>query len=252
MTEKQWLPEAALYYRSRDGDLHPVNDNEKHLPILMREDFGGEPCYVPQNKDVSQQNVFYSVSSIIKRTQNDRTIEALRKWEERVGRGEAKRIRDEAIRAGISVHSYLHSYLKHGEITTVSKSYKNYVEALNKLLPNFGACLFSEQYIVSFKYRYFGKFDQVGLYRDSLTLSDLKTSLKPKISLNWIKDKVVQLAAYYIPIEALYPVEQAALIYLNGDASCNEFLFTPQEMEFYKDLWLEQLNQVSKISKQAA
>ncbi|GAA6614411.1 hypothetical protein [Scytonema sp. NUACC26] len=252
MTKTQFLPEAALYYRSRDGNLHPLNGNEKHLPVLIRECFAGEPCYVPQDTIASKQNVFYSVSSIVKRTQDDRTIEALRKWEERVGLKEAKRIRDEAIRTGIAVHSYLHSYLKHGEIKTLKNSYKSYVEALDTLLPNFGDCLFSEQYIVSFKYQYFGKFDQLGLYHESLTLSDLKTSLKPKLSLNWVKDKVIQLAAYYIPIEALYAVEQAALIYLIGDGSYNEFLFTPQEMELYKDLWLERLNEFSEVDKLAA
>ncbi|MEA5626213.1 hypothetical protein [Nostoc sp. UHCC 0251] len=99
---------------------------------------------------------------------------------------------------------------------------------------------------MSFKYQYFGKFDQVSLYRDSLTLSDLKISLKPKLSLNWIQDKILQLAAYYIPLQALYYVEQAALIYLISDGSSNEFLFTPKEMEFYKDLWLEKLNQINK------
>ncbi|MBW4424856.1 MAG: hypothetical protein KME50_10480 [Nostoc desertorum CM1-VF14] len=252
MTKKQFLPEAALYYRSRDGSLHPLNSSEENLPILIRENFAGESCYVPQGTAVSTQNVFYSVSSILRRTQDKKTIEALRKWEERVGRKEAKRIRDEAIGAGIAVHFYLHSYLKYGEIKTLKNSYKSYVEALDTLLPNFGDCLFSEQYIISFKHRYFGKFDQLGFYRESLTLSDLKTSLKPKLSLTWVKDKVIQLAAYYIPIEALYAVEQAALIYLNSNGSYKEFIFTPQEMELYKDLWLERLNEFSEIDKQAA
>ncbi|MEH2373006.1 hypothetical protein [Nostoc sp.] len=252
MTEKQLLPEAALYGRSRDGTLHPLNSSEKHLPILIREKFSDEPCYVPRGSTVSKHNVFYSVSNILKRTQDDRTIEALRKWEDRVGMRESKRIRDEAIEAGNAVHSYLHSYFTDGKVKAVSNSYKNYIDALNKLLPNFGACLYSEQYIVSFKYQYFGKFDQVTLYRDSLTLSDLKISLKPKLSLNWIQDKILQLAAYYIPLEALYHLEQAALIYLIGDGSCNEFLFTLQEMEFYKDLWLERLNQINETVSLAA
>ncbi|MEH2149799.1 hypothetical protein [Nostoc sp.] len=252
MFEKQLLPEAALYRRSHDGTLYPLNSNEKNLPILIREKFAGEPCYITQGAAVSKQNVFYSVSNILKRTQDDRTIEALCKWEDRVGIRESKRIRDEAIKTGITVHSYLHSYLTDGEIKAVSNSYKSYIEALNKLLPNFGACLYSEQYIVSFKYQYFGKFDQVGLYRDSLTISDLKISLKPKLSLNWIQDKIIQLAAYYISIEALYHVEQAALIYLIGNGSCDEFLFTPQEMEFYKDLWLGRLNQINGTLSLAA
>ncbi|BAY50657.1 hypothetical protein SAMD00079811_82880 (plasmid) [Scytonema sp. HK-05] len=252
MTEKKMLPEAAFYRRSFDGTLHPLNSSDNNLPILTRAKFAGESCYVPQSAELSKQNVFYSVSNVLKLTQDDRSREALRKWEARVGNKEAKRIRDEAIGAGNAVHSYLHSYLTEGEAKSISKSYESYFQALNSLLPNFGTCLFSEQFIVSFKYQYFGKFDQLGFYRDSLTLSDLKTSLKPKLSLNWIEDKILQLAAYYIPIETLFPVEQAALIYLISDGSCNEFLFTPQQMTFYKELWLERLSQINERVSLAA
>ncbi len=252
MNEKQLLPEAALYRYSNDGTLHPLNNIEKNLPILTRAKFAGEPCYVPQSATVTHQNVFYSVSNILRRTQDNKTIEALRQWEDRVGIREAKRIRNEAICAGNAVHYYLHSYLTDGELKAVSNSHKSYVEALEKVLPNFGTCLFSEQFVVSFKHKYFGKFDQVGYYREALTVSDLKISLKPKFSLNFIQDKILQLAAYYIPLETLYHVEQAALIYLIRDSSYNEFIFKKNQMNLYKNLWLGRLNQINEAIRLAA
>jgi hypothetical protein len=209
-------------------------------------------CYVPQGKEPSNHNTFHSVSNILKLTQNDRTKKALHEWEVRVGKTEAKHIRDEAIRAGNAIHTYLHSYLTKGEGKPVIKAYESYFYALKQLLPKFGDSFFSEQLIVSFKHQYFGKFDQFGLYRESLTISDLKTSLKPKYSLDWIQDKILQLTAYYIPIEALYPVEKAALIYLISDGSYNEFLFTPEQMESYKEIWLERLSQVNEMMSSAA
>ncbi|MFB2768074.1 hypothetical protein ACE1AT_02085 [Pelatocladus sp. BLCC-F211] len=246
------LTEAALYYRHFDGTLHPLNSSEKNLPILSRVNFDGESYYVPQGTEVKRQNALRSVSNILKLTQDNSSKEALRKWVARVGQKEAKRIRDEAIGAGNAIHAYLHSYLTGGKIKPVSKSYEFYLEALNTLLPNFGDTLLSEQFVVSFKYQYLGKIDQLGFYRENLTLSDLKTSLKPKLSIDWVQDKILQLAAYYIPIETLYPVEQAVLIYLIRDGSYNEFLFTPHQMEFYKELWLERLSQVNEMTSSAA
>lgn len=246
------LPESALYYRNFDGTLHPLNYSEEKLPILTRVKFERWSCYIPEGSEPSNQNIFHSVSNILKLTEDDRTREALYKWELSVGKKEAKRIRDEAIRAGNAIHAYLHSYLTAGEGKPVEKNYKSYLHALNQLLPNFGDSLLSEQLIVSFKHQYFGKIDQFGLYRESLTLSDLKTALKPKLSQNWVQDKIIQLAAYYIPIEALYPVEQAALIYLISDGSHNEFIFTPEQMEFYKNIWIERLSKVHEMMSSAA
>jgi hypothetical protein len=147
---------------------------------------------------------------------------------------------------------YTVAFLAEGEITPVEKLYQPYLNALNQVLPHFEDSLLSEQLIVSFKHKYFGKIDQFGLYRGNLTLSDLKTSLKPKLSLTWVQDKLLQLAAYYIPIEELYPIEQAALIYLIGDGSYNEFLLTPEQMEFYKKLWIERISQVDGMISSAA
>lgn len=244
--------EAALYHRHFDGTLHPLNSTEDNLPVLSRATLDGESFYIPEGIELSRQNAYRSVSNILRLTQEDSSKEVLRKWEARIGYREAKRIRDEAISAGNAVHAYLHSYLTGGKTKVIGKFYKPYLQALNTLLPNFGDTLLSEQFVVSFKYQYFGKIDQLGFYRESLTLSDLKTSLKPKLSINWVQDKMIQLAAYYIPIETLYPVEQAALIYLISDGSCNEFLFTPQQMEFYKELWLERLSQLNEMASSAA
>lgn len=243
---------AAFYRSNLDGTLHLLNSGENSLLILTIAKFADEYCYVPQSAEIRKQNVFYSVSNVLKLTQDNRSREALCKWQTRVGKKEAKRIRDEVIGAGNAVHSYLHFYLTTGETKPVSKYYESYFQALKRLSPNFGNSLFSEQLIVSFKYQYLGKLDQLGFYRKSLTLSDLKTSLKPKLSLNWIQEKILQLAAYYIPIEALYPVEQAALLYLVSDGSYNEFLFTPQQMTFYKQLWLKRLSQFNKRINSAA
>ena len=244
------LPESALYYRSYNSKLSPLDSDNQLLPTLVRTKVNGCVCYVAENSESNR--VFHSVSNILRLTQAERTKKALEQWEEKVGKAEAKRIRDQAIRAGNIVHSYFHSYITEGRTQDVGKAYEPYLEALNQLLPNFEEQFLSEQFVVSFKYRYFGRIDQFGLYRGSLTLSDLKTALKPKHSINWVQDKILQLAAYYIPIEALYPVEQAALIYLISDGSYNEFLFTPKQMETYKELWLEKVLQVNEMLSFAA
>lgn len=246
------LKEAALYHRHFDGTLYPLNHKESNLPILSRVILNGESCYIPQGKQLNKQNPLRSVSNILKLTQEESSKEALREWMLRVGQKEANRIRNEAVKAGNAIHAYIHSHLIGKKAKPVDKPYQNYLQSLNTLLPNFGETLLSEQFVVSFKYRYFGKIDHLGFYRKTLTLSDFKTSIKPKLSINWVQDKIIQLAAYYIPVETLYPVEQAALIYLINDGSYNEFLLTPQQMKFYKELWLERLSQASEIKSLAA
>ncbi|GJD19578.1 hypothetical protein RIVM261_045340 [Rivularia sp. IAM M-261] len=160
---------------------------------------------------------------------------ALKKWELSVGKKEAERIRNEAIGAGKAAHVFLHSHLT-GDITIpISSRYEPYVCALSQVLPNFGQPLLSEQLIVSFKYRYYRVIDQLCFYKGKLTLSDLKTSSKAKTSLDWIQDKVQQLVVSCQLLESLYEIERAALIYLIGDATHDEFIFTPAQMELYKD-----------------
>ncbi len=245
-------PKAALYTRSFDGTLHPLSSNEQDLPVLVKANFQGEYCYMPQNDEVNEQNIFRSVSSILKITQDNKSKENLRRWEARIGKDEAKRIRDEAIRNGNAIHSFLHARISGKKPRPIKKQQQPYLQALDKVLPNYGTSLLSEQLVVSLEHQYFGKIDQLGFYRKSLTLSDLKTSLRSKSSLDWIQDKILQLAAYYIPIEQLYPVEQAALIYLISDSSSDEFIFSSEEMKVYKQLWLKRLSQISQTVSLAA
>lgn len=252
MSKRKALPEAALYHRTSDGRLRPVEPNQQDLPVLCGTKVAGEYCYVPQGSVATSQNVFYSVSTVLKLTQDAESKDALRRWRARVGTAEAERIRNEAISVGKAAHTYLHTYLTGEHPSPFSTQYEPYFQALKQLLPSFGASLLSEQMIVSFRYQYLGRLDQLGFYRGSLTLSDLKTSLKAKTSLDWIQDKIIQLAAYYILVKALYPVEQAALLYLIGDGSCNEFIFTSEQMALYEQLWLARLPQFRSNEEFAA
>jgi hypothetical protein len=251
MSNYHALPESALYQRKSDGSLHPVEIN-KDLPVLRRAKFLGETCYIFEGNEVTAETVFYNVSSILRRTQDPKDREALRKWEIKVGQSEAMRIRNEAIGAGRATHTYLHAHLTGQPVPKIDRRYQLYFEALKEVLPHFGATLFSEQMVVNFKHKYFGIIDQLGLYRGSLTLSDLKTTLKPKTSLFWIQDKILQLAAYYTAVESLYPIDLSALIYLVSDGSHHEFIFTPEKTEQYKRDWLDRLSQVRQESDLAA
>lgn len=234
--------EAALYYRAKDKTLRPVDPQQQHLPVLRGSTYAGQFCYVADGSLPIAGNTYYSVGAIQGQTKDPESEVALLRWERQVGKKEAERIRNEAISAGKAAHAYLHAYLT-GEVPSpVSSRYEPYLHALEQVLPNFSQPLLSEQLVVSFKYRYYGVIDQLCPYKSKLTLSDLKTSSKAKTSLDWIQDKVQQLAAYYLVLESLYDLEQAALIYLIGDTTHDEFIFTPMQMEIYKQDWLERLD----------
>lgn len=241
-SDSEYSCESALYCRASDKTLRPVDKQQQHLPVLVPSNYAGQFCYVASGNIPTHNHTYYSVGMIQTQTKDPESEKALKKWELSVGKQEAERIRNEAIGAGKAAHAFLHSQLT-GDITTpISSRYEPYVCALSQVLPNFGQPLLSEQLIVSFKYRYYGVIDQLCPYKGKLTLSDLKTSSKAKTSLDWIQDKVQQLAAYYQVLESLYEIEQAALIYLIGDATHDEFIFTPAQMKLYKDNWLERLD----------
>jgi hypothetical protein len=245
----QSLSAAALYFRAPDKTLRPADPNQQHLPVLQGRKYLGQFCYVPHGLEPCQDSTFYSVGAIQGLTKDPASEAALQRWEQRVGVQEAERIRNEAIAAGKAAHALLHSYVT-GEVPPpVSSRFEPYFQALEKVLPNYEPSILSEQMVVSFTHRYYGVIDQLSSYKGKLTLSDLKTSSKAKTSLDWVQDKIQQLAAYYLPIELLYPVEQAALIYLIGDGTCDEFVFSPVQMEIYKHEWLERLARFRKLEK---
>lgn len=242
MPKPKSLPKAALYRRAFDGTLRPADPKHKHLPVLHRTRVDGRWCYLCQGSLPLPQNSFDSVSTILNSTQDEASKAALRRWQARVGAMEAERIRNEAIGAGQAIHTYLHNYLTGTHCPPLGSSYEGYFHALEKVLPNFEESFLSEQTIISFQYQYLGTLDLLVRYRNRITLIEIKTSSKSK-QLDWVKDKVLQLAAYYIPAEELYPIEQSALIYLIGDGSYQEFLFTSQQMTYHKQLWLNRLTQ---------
>lgn len=242
MPKRKSLPNAALYRRAFDGTLRPASPNHKNLPVLHRTKVNGKLRYISQGSLPLPQNSFDSVSTILNSTQDAASRVALRRWQTRVGAMEAERIRNEAIDAGQAIHTYLHKYLTGSHCPPIEPSYKGYFQALKKVLPKFEESFLSEQTIVSFQYQYLGTLDLLVRYQNRITLIEIKTSSKPK-QLDWVKDKVLQLAAYSIPIEELYSIEQSALIYLISDGSYQEFLFTPSQMTYYKQLWLNRLAQ---------
>ncbi|MFL9457197.1 MULTISPECIES: PD-(D/E)XK nuclease family protein [Nostocales] len=210
--------------------------------MLRGSTYAGQFCYVADDDLPIPGNTYYSVGAIQGQTKDPKSEAALQKWERQVGKQEAERIRNEAVGAGKAAHAVLHSRLTGEVFSPVSSRYEPYLRALEQVLPNFDQPLLSEQMVVNFKYRYYGVIDQLCPYKGKLTLSDLKTSSKAKTLMDWIQDKVQQLTAYYLALESLYDLEQAALLYLIGDATHDEFIFTPAQMELYKHNWLERLD----------
>ena len=189
---EQSQTEAALYYRAPDKNLRPVDPRQQHLPVLQGRKYMEQFCYVPQGTAPSPSNTFYSVGVIQGLTKDPEAEAALQAWERRVGLQEAERIRNQAIAAGKATHALLHAHVT-GEIPPpVSSRFQPYVQALEKVLPNYEPSLLSEQMVISLTHRYYGVLDQFGSYKGKLTLSDLKTSSKAKTSPNWIQDKIQQ------------------------------------------------------------
>lgn len=120
----------------------------------------------------------------------------------------------------------------------------------HKLLNLFGdAKLAKDVMVVNFDHRYIGFPDRLSYFREKFSLVEFKTTGKLKKDKRYVEqDDLPQLLAYWLSLKYIFQIEQAALIYYSySNESWQEFLYTPQEMEYHQMLWLEKLDKFRQI-----
>ena len=68
--------------------------------------------------DVNQEKL-PSVTTILAATQSEEKRESLKAWQERVGKENSLRIRDQAAERGTAMHAYLEDYLNGKELSLI-------------------------------------------------------------------------------------------------------------------------------------
>lgn len=248
------LPNSAEYCFSPDYScLIPVNQS-LGLPTLIKIPHSQPACYQTEDRNhpLAATN-FYSYGSIEKLYQQKypQDDSHLKRWEEKVGgKQAAKKLINEVIEASKQIEQAISRYDNHQPIQPVSSRYQGYVQALQQILPEFKQPVYLTQgLIVNFQLGVFGIIDRLGGYKNwNSALIDLKASLNPKTNLDWIEDKITQIAAYSLIVSDLYPIDTVGLIFFVKDGSFDEYFFDSDQILDYQEDWLDRLKLVRSWS----
>ena len=125
---------------------------------------------------------YSSITTILGKTSNNAWLQA---WKDRVGEEEAARVSKEATDRGTLVHEYAEHYFNNENIyTDLAKESSDVIQMTKDLVKITEAGVTEiwgqEQILWSNKYKYAGRCDMVGIWKDKPSIIDFKTSKKTK------------------------------------------------------------------------
>ena len=191
-----------------------------------------------------------SVTTILAATQTKEKRESLQKWQERIGKEEATRIRDQAAERGTAMHAFLEAYL-HGkrrvDLTSIGQEARTMahqiIEQGLKDLEEF----WGTEVTVFYPGLYAGATDLVGMYQGTESICDFKQSNKPKKK-EWVEDYFLQLAAYAMAHNHIYntQITQGVILLCTKDNLFQRFVTDGSEFVTYQHKFLARVGQYYK------
>lgn len=179
-----------------------------------------------------------SVTEILKKTQDEKSIQQLERWKQRIGIENAEKISKESLERGIKYDMYIENYYKGIETP---------LNHLNEYLKMFKIHSL-EQSIISEKYKYYGRYDSVFIYKNNLIINDFKGSEKEKDK-SRLYDYPLQIAAYWNALKENGVHCNYGLITVILPDKIQPIKFTLEEMEYYFKIFEYRIMQYSVISK---
>lgn len=168
-------------------------------------------------------NQYISVTTMLSLT-SDKTF--LTEWKKRIGEEKANQISKEACSRGTHLHSKIEDYLNGKEIET-DPLFFNIKPKLKHLVPQL-----MEEVMYSHTLKIAGRVDCIGLYKDTLSVIDFKTSSKTKRK-DWITDYFLQATLYSLCYEEMTGIKISQLVILvTSPDECQEFIV--QRKDYWK------------------
>ena len=191
-----------------------------------------------------------SVTTILGKTQPEDKKEGLRRWREKVGEAEAKRILRESSDRGTAMHYYLEQFIR-GKPTKDLTTRGKEAEPMAKIIVERGLNDCSEVYgieaVLYYPDLYAGSVDLVAKYKDKVSIIDFKQTNKPK-QREWIEDYFLQMAAYGMAHDAVYgtSIEQGVIMMCSKDGYYQQFMIEGGEFREAKHKFLERLDEYNR------
>ena len=193
-----------------------------------------------------------SVTTILSQTQPEEKKRKLSEWQQKVGKIEAERIRDNSAERGTIMHRILEGYLtghRHADLSDVGQkaglmAKKIWEEDLRDNMDE----VWGTEVTVYYPGLYAGATDLVGIYNGAQIIGDFKQTNKPKRR-EWIQDYFLQLAAYGMAHNHVYgtAINSGVILMCSPDLVFQRFFVTAQEYQMLQWEWLKRVDLYYKM-----
>jgi len=211
-----------------------------HYPPSTRSTTDGLRTY-----DVGKEKL-PSVTTILSATQPKEKQESIARWQAKVGKEQATRIKEQAAARGTDMHTYLEKhilgegYLDLRPEGRVAKEMADTIidKGFNDLQEIWGS-----EVVVYYPGLYAGATDLAGIYDYEDSIIDFKQSNKPKRK-EWIDDYFLQLGAYAMAHNHVHGSEitQGVILMCTPDNYFQKFQIKGKEFIKYQHRFLERVD----------
>ena len=208
------------------------------------------PCVRSTTDGIRTYNVgkekLPSVTSILQATQSDEKRASLARWQTRVGKDEATRVKEQAASRGSNMHLHLEKHILgqgHMDLTEEGKTAQSMAQTvIDKGLGDLQE-IWGSEVTLWYPGLYAGATDVVGVYDYEDSIIDFKQSNKPKKK-EWIEDYFMQGAAYAMAHNQVYGTEisQCVILMCTPDNYFQKFQIKGKEFKQYKHKFLEKVD----------
>ena len=208
------------------------------------------PCVRSTTDGIRTYNVgkekLPSVTSILQATQSDEMRASLARWQTRVGKDEATRVKEQAASRGSNMHLHLEKHILgqgYMDLTEEGKTAQSMAQTvIDKGLGDLQE-IWGSEVTLWYPGLYAGATDVVGVYDYEDSIIDFKQSNKPKKK-EWIEDYFMQGAAYAMAHNQVYGTEisQCVILMCTPDNYFQKFQIKGKEFKQYKHKFLEKVD----------
>jgi hypothetical protein len=189
-----------------------------------------------------------SVTTILSATK-DQTF--LKEWEERVGKEEAERIRNEAATVGTHMHNVVERLLLNRPLDPPRtwlqvKGYRMGYTLIEKFFEEVQE-VWGAEVPLYYPDRYAGTTDCIAVYKGAPSIIDFKQTNRMK-KRDWIDDYFIQLAAYAMAHNKVHGTEimHGVILMVAQNGEVQEFVTCGREFLQYQDEWMKRVSAYEK------
>ena len=211
-----------------------------HYPPCVRSTTDGLRTYNVGNENLP------SVTSILQATQSDEKRASLARWQAKVGKNEATRVKEQAASRGSNMHLHLEKHILgqgYMDLTEEGKTAQSMAQTvIDKGLGDLQE-IWGSEVTLWYPGLYAGATDVVGVYDYEDSIIDFKQSNKPKKK-EWSEDYFMQGAAYAMAHNQVYGTEisQCVILMCTPDNYFQKFQIKGKEFKQYKHKFLEKVD----------